>query len=776
MLILFGMLHSLNAAEIVINEVLVDAAGTDAGHEWIELYNSSTELVDLSGWEIQWGTSSYSRTHMIGSLAVEPGEYILLGGEWVEGRHELAEFNFGNAGASADSLRLVNADEVVMDTLVYGSPNTDAWSDDFGGPATSLAPVAADGETIARTMDGVDTDFSGADFSLMGDPSPGRSNMVLDTGTAPVTSGDTGEWGCEGADSIKVNEVMYDPESSDAGLEWVELYNAGDTPVSLGGWSLESGTSSYSVIVDFEDGLVMMPGDFVLVGDELVPDTDVTAGFSLGNAGSSSDAVRLVDCEGMSADTLVYGSPNTDEWVDDAGSVASSLAPTPSGSGFSIARISDGFDTDESATDWMVSETNTPGASNPETEPVECVAGAMDVVINEFVSNPDGTDTDQEWVELYNRSDTAVVLDGWVLAWGKNGTYTGGKTFGGGTVIEADDFILIGGALVDDIDVPAGLDLGNAGSNADAVQLVDCEGFIQDTVIYGSPNDEGWIDDSGAAATSLTETPGSAESAARIEDGVDTDDCGADFVLSDAPTPGMPNDSVGPVDCELGEMVVKINEILPNPEGTDAENEFIELYNPSDSTVEIGGWGISAATSTWPGAPSYIFPEGATIEAGGFTVVGGLEIPVADFYMESGNSVSLGNGSKAPDGVRLEDCTGDVQDTVLYGDPADPLEDLELTDDAGAQTLGSMPAENMSLGRTSDGVDTDNNAEDFRTNMPPSPGEPNVVGGGGSEDGSKGCGCGGAEPGTASSTAEASGVAGLFAGLMLLVGMRRRED
>ena len=87
-----------------------------------------------------------------------------------------------------------------------------------------------------------------------------------------------------------------------------------------------------------------------------------------------------------------------------------------------------------------------------------------------------------------------------------------------------------------------------------------------------------------------------------------------------------------------------------------------------------------------------------------------------------------------------------------------------------------MPAENMTLGRVVDGVDTDNNAEDFRTNMPPSPGAPNVVGGGGSEDPAKGCGCGGSEPGTASSTAEASSVGGLFVGLMLLVGLRRRED
>jgi hypothetical protein len=108
----------------------------------------------------------------------------------------------------------------------------------------------------------------------------------------------------------------------------------------------------------------------------------------------------------------------------------------------------------------------------------------------------------------------------------------------------------------------------------------------------------------------------------------------------------------------------------------------------------------------------------------------------------------------------------------------DPVEDFELDDDAGASTIGTMPSEGLALGRRPDGVDTDDNEADFITNMPPTPGSENSVGGGGGgEDLSKGCGCGGGGPdGSEAPVVEAGGVVGLFSALGLLVALRRRED
>ena len=122
-------------------------------------------------------------------------------------------------------------------------------------------------------------------------------------------------------------------------------------------------------------------------------------------------------------------------------------------------------------------------------------------------------------------------------------------------------------------------------------------------------------------------------------------------------------------------------------------------------------------------------------------------------------------------------CTGEVQDTVLYGDPVDPIEDLELDDDQGLSSMATMPESNMSVGRTDDGVDTDDNAADFTTNMPPTPGESNAVRDLAAGSG-KGCGCGGKSesPDGTDGPMEAGGLAGLLVSFAMFIAMRRRDD
>ena len=60
-------------------------------------------------------------------------------------------------------------------------------------------------------------------------------------------------------------------------------------------------------------------------------------------------------------DTLLYGDPNDDAWVDDLGSSAGPFAPDVSGS--PLARSIDCFDTN-SMLDFVESTNPTPGAPN----------------------------------------------------------------------------------------------------------------------------------------------------------------------------------------------------------------------------------------------------------------------------------------------------------------------------------------------------------------------------------------------------------------------------
>jgi hypothetical protein len=47
---------------IVINEIMIDPHGDDAGHEWIELYNNKTETQNLNGWTVSNRTGEITTT------------------------------------------------------------------------------------------------------------------------------------------------------------------------------------------------------------------------------------------------------------------------------------------------------------------------------------------------------------------------------------------------------------------------------------------------------------------------------------------------------------------------------------------------------------------------------------------------------------------------------------------------------------------------------------------------------------------------------------------
>jgi len=63
---------------------------------------------------------------------------------------------------------------------------------------------------------------------------------------------------------------------------------------------------------------------------------------------------------------------------------------------------------------------------------------------------------------------------------------------------------------------------------------------------------------------------------------------------------------------------VFINEILPNPQGADGTEEWIELYNSNGSDVDLSGWQLQDTVGT---ITTYTIPAGTKISAGGFLVL-----------------------------------------------------------------------------------------------------------------------------------------------------------
>jgi len=152
---------------------------------------------------------------------------------------------------------------------------------------------------------------------------------------------------------IRIVEVLYDAEGSDAGKEWIKLQNTCDSDASLDNMSLGWGGGRYTR-GGADLGGAIEAGACVLVGAASV-DADLPMDFSpaLQNAGAVADAVALFEArssdvteETVPVDAVIYGGSNDDGLMDAQGE-----SPQPhvgdAGQGQSIALV-DGV--------WMIVE------------------------------------------------------------------------------------------------------------------------------------------------------------------------------------------------------------------------------------------------------------------------------------------------------------------------------------------------------------------------------------------------------------------------------------
>ena len=164
------------------------------------------------------------------------------------------------------------------------------------------------------------------------------------------------------AQTIVINEIMYDPDGVDTGFEWIELYNNGDNVVDLNNWVLSKAGSSFETIFVFEANLIQ-PYSYFLIGEEFVPNTDLIETLVFQNGGTATDGIQLVSPDGLYSDTVLYDSPNSNNLPDDLDNPAINFAPDVS-SGNSLARKQDGVDSNNCEIDFFECENLTPNEAN----------------------------------------------------------------------------------------------------------------------------------------------------------------------------------------------------------------------------------------------------------------------------------------------------------------------------------------------------------------------------------------------------------------------------
>ena len=203
-------------------------------------------------------------------------------------------------------------------------------------------------------------------------------------------------------------------------------------------------------------------------------------------------------------------------------------------------------------------------------------AGLMAPQLSEILPNPASpkTDADDEYIELYNPNDQAFDLNGFKLKAGLSGTYT--YAFPDGQNLKAHEFKSFYSSQTH-------LSLSNSLSQVWLLSPAD-DTLAESDIYTDAQDNQSWVLADGLWQWTANPTP----------DAVNlTGQPSSTGVLS-ASHSNLPSASAS-VKHYAG---LEISELLPNAKKpqTDANDEFVELYNPNKQTVDLSGYVIVTGT------------------------------------------------------------------------------------------------------------------------------------------------------------------------------------
>lgn len=219
-----------DCASIVINELLPNPVGDDAGNEWLELRSLTDKPVNLAACAVSVNGSLYQ-----------------FGADVFVNPEELPVYNQFSNGETTKALSLKNSD---TNTISFGRLNT---SGNFEAIQTFQYKDAPEGQSWARFDDGW----------RWANPTPGLDNATVTTANSsaqPTEFAASSQVLDQQADStpigqtanLQITELLPNPASpqTDEEDEYVELYNPGDQAVDLTGYKIEAGsTYAYSYTI-----------------------------------------------------------------------------------------------------------------------------------------------------------------------------------------------------------------------------------------------------------------------------------------------------------------------------------------------------------------------------------------------------------------------------------------------------------------------------------------------------------------------------------------------
>jgi hypothetical protein len=480
--------------------------------------------------------------------------------------------------------------------------------------------------------------------------------------STPVSNvGDTAAPG-----QVVISEVMWmgsynNSQVGDSADEFIELYNNTSSAINLSGWRFActtNGTNNNSAIT-LPPGALIAPGGYFVVAAKSTGAFGGSANHFDSKVGVSNSSIECKLGNGKTANT-VYGIANFGDVIDTIGNNTNGFDSgtwnrgVNNGSPNFIRKSMERIDTTQSGTNntnWRSNgytyglntlvdsnfRSNTfasPGASGTFTE----TAAAGDVVINEVLwmgsyDNSGNGQTDDEFIELYNKTASSIDISNWTIS----GTGISTITIPTGQSIAANGYYVVArntsmAVTSANYSTTTAMSINNS---AFQLELRTSLNTLIDTANDGGAPLAGVNDATNLYRRSMERKPtgtngtlaSSWQSAFAAGSGV-----AAGYSSRTIATPGQAN-SIIPADPAPGDVVV--NELMwmgsYDNSGTGyTDDEFIELWNKTGSAINISFWQLSGT-----GINAVTLPPGQSIPANGYYVIARNNLnafPTANYY------------------------------------------------------------------------------------------------------------------------------------------------
>ncbi len=293
-------------AALLMNEVLYDPEGEDGGAEFVELWNSGDAPVSLESITVETGDGARPGVWTViftGSSAdsAPPGAAYLIAGARLT----------GSIQNGPDAIRLARAGATI-DLLGWGALADPGFYE--GAPA----PDVASGTSLARRLDGVDTDRNLADWEAAPSPTPGAPNHPA--------------FGIRLAGAVALDpEVVWPGEPC---VVSAPVWNIGRLPLDGSAWRVSVRARAIAdgapdggwIDVAGGGGSALAPGETTAWSAAFVPaigpggfEVELVATLAAGSAGAAGDTTRArgrVGVGPIAINEIAYHDAGAGEWVE----------------------------------------------------------------------------------------------------------------------------------------------------------------------------------------------------------------------------------------------------------------------------------------------------------------------------------------------------------------------------------------------------------------------------------------------------------------------------